>query len=200
MRIWIPAFAGMTEGGVYPPRDDGLSSPVIAAPLRRLEPMSQALRPHGSRNRDANMDSRFRGNDGRGGVSASSRWLPSPVIAASLRRLEPSSQALRPHGSRNRDANMDSRFRGNDGRGGVSASSRWPSLARHRSLPPSFPRKRESRAGKDGSLASSQAPRPHGGRNRDTNMDSRFRGNDGGGAPRRRVDGSRRGAQIRYGS
>ncbi len=47
--------------------------------------------------------------------------------ASNRRPLGPSSQALRPRGSRNRDTNMDSRFRGNDGRGGVSASSRWPS-------------------------------------------------------------------------
>ncbi len=69
---------------------------------------------------------------------------------------------------------------------GVSASSRWPSWGRRRTPPSSFPRKRESRAGKDGSLGvrlepTSRALRPHGSRNRDTNMDSRFRGNDGRG-------------------
>ncbi len=177
----------------------------------RLGPTSQAPRPHGSRDRDTNMDSRFRGNDGRGGVSASSRWPPSD------RRRTP----LVPT-----EAGIGIRiwipaFAGMTEGRGVSASSRWsPSDRRHSPLvipakagiqgrqgrglgrtssrrhrpfvpteagieirtwipafagmteggrirlepmaflgptsqpPSSFPRKRESRAGKDGALAS----------------------------------------------
>ncbi len=148
----------------YPPRADGLPRAVIAAPLRH---------------------SRESGNPGRGRTGP---W--------------PTSQALRPHGSRKRDANMDSRFRGNDGRGGVSASSRWPSSGRHRS-PPRHSRESGNPGRERTGLwrpprptaslePSSQAPRPHGNRNRDTNMDSRFRGNDGrGGAYPPRADGLR---------
>ncbi len=83
----------------------------------------------------------------------------------------------RPHGNRNRDTNMDSRFRGNDeGRaptapGGPSARGGYakgfvtrsfaepaPSPSFPRSGRGQAPRKRESMAGKDGSL--SVSPRP----------------------------------------
>ncbi len=173
---------GMTKGpGTLTPGmtgeacDDGPRGAVAAPPLVipakagiqggkgrafgvRPEPTSQALRPHGNRNRDTNMDSRFRGNDGRGGVSASSRWPPSDRRHSPLRHsresgnpgqertgpwayLGPSSQPPRPHGSRNRNTNMDSRFRGNDGRGGCIRLEPMASLGPSSQPPPSFPRK-----------------------------------------------------------
>ncbi len=119
------SFAGMTEGGAYPPRADGLPRTVVTAPS--VIPAKAGIQ----------------GGEGRGlGV-----------------RLGPTSQALRPHGSRNRDTNMDSRFRGNDGRGGRIRLESVVSLGPLSQPPSSFPRKRESRAGKDGSLASASSRR-----------------------------------------
>ncbi len=76
-------------------RESGNPGRQRTGPWAYLEPTSQVLRPHGSRNRDTNMDSRFRGNDGRGDVSASSRWPPwghrrTPLVIPAKERVKES--------------------------------------------------------------------------------------------------------------
>ncbi len=142
--IWIPAFAGMTEGGAYPPRVDGLPRPSS-------QPPSSFPRKRESR----------AGKD-RSLASASSRRHGPPRKQESGHETPPSSFPRKRESRAGKDGSLPS----------ASGRRHGPPRKResgHETPPSSFPRKRESRAGEGEALASAPSRRhgPPGGRNRD---------------------------------
>ncbi len=239
-RLVIPPVgpgAGSAKAGIH-----GGKGRVLGV---RLEPTAQALRPHGNKNRDTNMDSRFRGNDEGGGgrdglpravVTGLPRHSPAFAGAGSTRPGISRAQSAKPTPTRtfrdfftrffagmtrglaptpqeghrlegDRPTIRHSRERACEETLGVSASSRWPSRGRCPGVPPPPRHSRESGnpysyfdscfRGDEGPVTSARGkPSVEADTPKDPSfpaLDSRFRGNDEGGGPRRPPSGRRHG-------
>ena len=178
---WIPAFAGMTDGGGLRKGRRWVGKPE-AAPSGRPRACRRAPSlslPHRGRGRKAGWIPASAGMTDGGGLRKGRRWVGKPEEAPFWAPARLSARALSqspPQGERP-EGGMDSRFRGNDGWGRVAqgVTVGWGSRRRR---PPGARAPADARPLSVSPTAGGKGAhkgRPTGG------MDSRFRGNDGWG-------------------